>query len=280
MVVDPVWIHELIDKLKVSGNDVPIDNIPSRYDICQPKYDGWWGLGFYNGELGQMKVFASGGGGIFFYKDMPQRDYSFVCVGEAMYGTQWANKPEYVGKFFAHDIVWFNNKYLYEFSYARRRTQLGNIVRDLEHPQFRDVIAFPILDVDIAWRQLVDRIGFEGLVYKDSTATLEGQPDFGRTKKTFTRDYVCTRMYEGAGRLSGKMGSIAGALYKEDELVEVVAVGGGFSDQQREDYWDHQSQFIGKVFEASGYSLFEGGALRHPTFKRWREDKDALACKL
>ena len=67
-------------------------------------------------------------------------------------------------------------------------------------------------------------------------------------------------------------------LYKNGELVPIGTVSSGLTDFYREDFAKNPQKYIGQVIECECMEL-KDGALRHPIFKRFREDKNAEDCK-
>lgn len=67
-------------------------------------------------------------------------------------------------------------------------------------------------------------------------------------------------------------------LYKNDELTSIGTVSSGLTDFYREDFAKNPQKYIGQVIECECMEL-KDGALRHPIFKRFREDKNAEDCK-
>lgn len=67
-------------------------------------------------------------------------------------------------------------------------------------------------------------------------------------------------------------------LYKDGELVPIGTVSSGLTDFYREDFAKNPKKYIGQVIECECMEL-KDGALRHPIFRRFREDKNAEDCK-
>jgi ATP-dependent DNA ligase len=67
-------------------------------------------------------------------------------------------------------------------------------------------------------------------------------------------------------------------LYKDGELVSIGTVSSGLTDFYREDFAKNPQKYIGQVIECECMEL-KDGSLRHPIFKRFREDKNAEECK-
>lgn len=66
--------------------------------------------------------------------------------------------------------------------------------------------------------------------------------------------------------------------YKNKELVEVGRVASGLTDADKEDMMLHPENWLNKVIEVECMSTTKDGALRHPVFRRVREDKGPDDC--
>ena len=103
--------------------------------------------------------------------------------------------------------------------------------------------------------------------------------EFGRTwnlmkvKKMNTLDLQIVGFEEGSGRLSGTLGAIH-VRYKNNNIVRV---GSGFSDDLRDQIWEYQTHYSGKIVEIQYFESTtnaDGGeSLRFPVFKDFRPDK-------
>jgi ATP-dependent DNA ligase len=67
-------------------------------------------------------------------------------------------------------------------------------------------------------------------------------------------------------------------MTEDGEVVEVGNIS-GLNKRQRNEFYENPNEYKGKVFEASGKDVYEGGALRHPSFERWRPNKLPHECK-
>ena len=86
-------------------------------------------------------------------------------------------------------------------------------------------------------------------------------------------DLPILRCEEGTGRLSGKLGALVLGFHGNE-----VKVGSGFSDEQREKYWEERETIIGtlcevKYKEISSNKTTGNKSLQFPIFIRLREDK-------
>lgn len=256
-----------------------------EYDYVQYKQDGWWiavlikdGAVFYITSGAEVRHS--------FLLPAAYQNVSALFIAEWMYGTSWSQAKDRNGKIILHDVVYICSEAI-NINTIDSKLQYGTRLEILEHNRelifgiFGDkaevIETYIRFDIKNIWDLHPD---YEGLVLKNSHALFMEKGAFVKVKHTFTLDYVCTSIVEGQGRLKGRMGAIAGSLYKADgSLVAVVAVGGGFGDQHRSEIWNNKEKYIGMVFEAEGKGLFRKVCLRHPVFLRWREDKLASMCR-
>lgn len=66
--------------------------------------------------------------------------------------------------------------------------------------------------------------------------------------------------------------------YKDGKIIEVGKVASGLTDADRENMALHPEKWLNKVIEVECMSTTKDGALRHPVFKRVREDKGPDDC--
>lgn len=117
-------------------------------------------------------------------------------------------------------------------------------------------------------------VGWEGLMLKNWDAVYE----FKRTKNLLkmklmdTIDLVVTDVYEGTGKYTGMLGGV----YVDYKGYQ-VGVGSGWSDEQRQYYWQNKNKIVGKTIEIAYQaesSNKEGGlSLSFPVVKKVRDDK-------
>jgi DNA ligase-1 len=115
--------------------------------------------------------------------------------------------------------------------------------------------------------------GGEGLMLKANTQyTNKRNKNMLKLKRHDTVDLVVTRLEVGSGRNKDRLGA-AICEYKGNE----VAVGGGFSDNERSEFWKNPNAIVGKTIEVSFMQETKNQngefSLRHPQFERIREDK-------
>ena len=117
-------------------------------------------------------------------------------------------------------------------------------------------------------------VGWEGLMLKNWDAVYE----FKRTKNLLkmklmdTIDLVVTDVYEGTGKYAGMLGGV----YVDYKGYQ-VGVGSGWSDEQRQYYWQDKNKIVGKTIEiayqAESSNKYGGLSLSFPVVKKVRDDK-------
>ena len=53
-----------------------------------------------------------------------------------------------------------------------------------------------------------------------------------------------------------------------------LKVGGGYSDEQRDDFWNRKDDVVGTVIEIKGQEITKDGVVRFPVFLRERKYKN------
>ena len=126
-----------------------------------------------------------------------------------------------------------------------------------------------------------DAIGLEGvMINRDATYKCKRSNDILKVKSFFHNDLKCLAVNEGEGEFKGTLGSIT-VNYKSYK----VNVGSGFTKEEREYYWTHPEEIVGKIVEVqckgeSRNSKDDSVSLNFPTFKGVRLDKDSESYEL
>lgn len=130
---------------------------------------------------------------------------------------------------------------------------------------------------DIYRRDMVSR-GVEGVMIKDPSAPYECKRNTFWMKYKPVHDYDLTIIGVEPG--TGKNKEKLGALVCEgmDGIKHIIVnVGSGFTDTERQDYWNNRNDLIGRtaVVKADTITLNQNGiySLRFPRFKSFRYDK-------
>lgn len=126
--------------------------------------------------------------------------------------------------------------------------------------------------------------GLEGLIIKDPNGLYHRRRNHAWTKikAEESADVVIVDVEEGTGKYAGMLG----ALVVDYNGVR-VNVGSGLSDEQRREFWeaykiqhrefgptsDLDVKLVGRMIEVEYHEVTPDGSLRHPRFKRFRDDK-------
>lgn len=134
------------------------------------------------------------------------------------------------------------------------------------------------LPLDVSLSDLSDNVrdrfvaqGYEGAMLKDPDApyAFTRSDRLLKFKPFRDADLRVVGFQEGRGRHRGRLG----ALLCEDEDGVQTRVGSGFGDLERDAIWQDQELFLGRTVQVKYQNTTEKGALRFPTFDRWRDDK-------
>ncbi len=120
--------------------------------------------------------------------------------------------------------------------------------------------------------------GYEGILIKsvDAPYICKRSDAWLKYKPVHDYDLKVVAVEEGTGKNVGRMGALICEGVDQDKLIR-VNVGSGFSDAQRQDYWDHQDDVVGQtaviLCDAITQNQDGGYSLRFPRFKTFRDDK-------
>ena len=119
-----------------------------------------------------------------------------------------------------------------------------------------------------------DSKGFEGLMLNKDTKWKNKRNNGILKVKSFKHaDILCTGVVEGDGKYKGTLGNII-CNYKGLDL----SIGSGFLDSDRDYYWKHKNEIVGKIIQVKYKSETKnkkgGISLQFPIFQCIRFDKD------
>lgn len=124
-------------------------------------------------------------------------------------------------------------------------------------------------------KELVEPLGWEGLMINlaDGKYECKRTSNLLKVKEFFDADVVVKDVFEGTGRLEHTLGGVI-VDYKGYD----VRVGTGFSQTDRDYYWEHREELIGKVIQISFFEETHNQkdnniSLRFPVYDCIRADK-------
>ena len=243
----------------------PGDAPGPAWDTVEPKYDGMWATCVVRD--GGLKIYSRTGRLRDSWTVDPGVDA--VLLAEFLVGTSWAKGNAEHRHLIVFDCLKVDGRDVGGEPLHRRRELAARVVQKLAR---RDVHTVEQHAAD-GWRQLwddlVERDGFEGLAFKSSAAPYGAA--WGRMKASVDADYVCIGVHRNA---AGRPVSLAYGLYFGRTLCPVGTVRNGVAP------WDlaRAGRLVGQVMLVTGQAIGASGAMRHPVFVGWREDKVAREC--
>ena len=120
--------------------------------------------------------------------------------------------------------------------------------------------------------------GFEGIMIKKVDAPYECKRNtfWMKFKPVYDYDLTVIGIEEGTGKNQGRMGALVCEGVNDDKHI-TVNVGSGYTDVERQSYWDDKESVIGQtaVVMADAITQDASGSysLRFPRFKTFRDDK-------
>lgn len=247
-------------------------------DWCfQLKYDGIWAKIVI--QEGRVQVFSKTGQLKHSMKCNTELfgDHVTVLLGEFMYGSQWAKQLDREGRFYIFDCLVIDNEDVSTLDYRRRHNLAGRVIETLGS-KFELVKNFYCSKLGEIWLHIEREKNYEGVIIRKLTSTYFTK--LYKLKREVEDDFICLSMYEGEGKHLGRLGGIKVGKFQGNELIEIMKVGGGFKDSERDHFWTHGKDIVGRVVLVRGKSVFDSGAFRHPQFCRVRDDKYPQSCKV
>jgi len=165
----------------------------------------------------------------------------------------------------------------------RRSNMLKTFAKIFEDTGCIDIVPYTEVDLDttigdIEFKDFNDKAiekGYEGIMLKDPTAPYECKrsPSWLKMKPFIEVSLEVTHVEEGTGRNEGRLGALvcAGVDLGKDIRVNV---GSGFSDADRDEFWDSRDAVIGQIVEVRADTVTQNQdgtySLRFPRFLRFR----------
>lgn len=118
-------------------------------------------------------------------------------------------------------------------------------------------------------------VGFEGIMIKDPRSPYECKRTFSwlKLKPFITVDLAIVRLEEGTGKNVGKLGAFVCEGTDNGKFIR-VNVGSGFTDNQREAFWEAGDSLLNNIVEVKADAITQNQdgsySLRFPRFERFR----------
>ena len=167
--------------------------------------------------------------------------------------------------------------------YSERRARLNSLFT--LNPNLTYFNLLPILYTGTDTNKIMEFLnkniaaGEEGIMLNDINAPYQFKRSNAllKVKKMNDLDLEVIGFEEGTNRHAGRLGALI-VDYKGNK----VKVGSGFSDELRDEIWQHKDEYLGTIVEVSYFeetSNQDGGiSLRFPVFKDFRPDKIKPSC--
>lgn len=220
--------------------------------------------------------------GVVFDGEVVSRDFNDLMKHARVKGAKKGKAAPVYHVFDMIPVEDFDRGY-YNASQATRTNHLGRVIPASYNSSTVKLVPHVEVDLDTAeGREVMDRFmadaiaqKFEGIMVKDVDAPYECKRSVSwlKVKPTITVDLVCIGYEIGTGRNRGRLGAFI--FEGEDHGRSIrVNVGTGYSDKDREYFWEHREQFVGCIGEVEADKVSENKdgtfSLRFPRFVRWR----------
>lgn len=259
---------------------------------CQRKLDGYRCI-YKNGNLFSRTGKPLANKQLLEYFECLQGIKDYVLDGELYFHREGFNKIQTILttedlaipkglKYHVYDCIPIDdwNKQETKLTYEKRLKLLRRTVND-SIADYSKVIDVPADLVESAG-QLVElykgylKDGYEGVMLKSPEGTYQWKRVTAKSQimlklKPFdSLDLRIIGYEEGTGKLKGTLGAI---IVTTDAGVSINC-GTGLSESTRNEIWNNQSKYLGKIAQIKYQEITEDGSLRFPVFECIREDKE------
>lgn len=212
-------------------------------------------------------------------------------------GAEAVRKQEERGKIWAYcfDIITYQNQDVRKNSQLKRRNFLWKLFEQID-PESGMILMPRWVNLTLKEKEelfyLVTDVKGEGLIEKDPNEIYNAPSNWYKIKIDFPVDAVLTGNYEmgnegKTGKMSGLVGTLEIGVYHKGELLPVGWISAIMDSEAKLPELTERAYkglLRGLVVECRHNGTQDkadaplGITLRHPRFRRWREDKNAEDC--
>lgn len=133
------------------------------------------------------------------------------------------------------------------------------------------------------WLDKITSEGGEGVMINLNDAPYECKrtKNILKVKKMQTMDLRVVGMEEGEGVNKGRLGALKVEFPAPDGNTYIVDVGGGYTFEDRDYFWNNKDDILGKIIEIQYFEVSQndngGYSLRFPVYLQVRNDKDEVS---
>ena len=260
----PIAAEPKIDGVRVIA---PVDNgqcsgLYSRRGIPFPAFD------FLRPKIDRLFR----GGSFILDGEMTAGDIFNVTVGSARRLTEDAKDAVYNLFDIVPMNVWLGQAQ--STPYLERRELLTKYAKGKVFPMIPMKLCHNHDEIEEYYQEQRE-LGFEGIILKEVNHLYvkKRSHSWMKIKAQNTMDVKITGFLRGdKGKYQDTLGRIKTS--HKNNKGEYLKVGGGFSDELRDEIWHHKRKYVGMVAEIEYNELTPDGSLRHPRLHRLRPDKD------
>jgi bifunctional non-homologous end joining protein LigD len=279
-----------------------VDVLPDGPYIMEPKFDGWrvvaertsTGVKLYTNTGKSLDSIPYINDAL---KNLPPGTIVDGEVVDLQGDTQWNRTQTICSRYAAHvptatdpalsyilfDIIRLGDVELKDWPLNKRRKYLADVFT--RYVQSDNVGLAPVWDLSQEKFDALIKLGYEGVVckHKDSRY-VQGARNRGWVKiKPFKEvDALVTGTFpaEAGSKYDGN--AVGGITFRitHDNGVTYDGQCAGMADDLRTDLYNNPAAYVGKVVEIAHWGIGKDGALRHPNFRRFRDEADKGAAQL
>jgi bifunctional non-homologous end joining protein LigD len=265
----------------------PADEMPADLSewVLEPKWDGWRTLvviepagvtviggrnnNTYNGKVPYIESALAGAlpAGTVLDGELVSLSNGWGHVQSTMTG-KFAHRPTAADPaltFVAFDVLQVKGNLLTSVGWEHRR----DVLEMIDWPEYTYLTPNGQASLEAHLKMLAQ--GMEGSMLKRRTSAYQGGqrvPTWLKLKAIASEDCEIVGFEPGKNGRSGEVGAI---IVRLPSGVETTA--SGMTDKVRADMLANPQNYLGKLVEIAHNGVMDSGKLRHPRFKRLRDDK-------